>query len=46
VQAVGRGGDAVLFQQGVEGDEQVQIHMHQGNSWAYKSALAIIEEAF
>jgi hypothetical protein len=44
VHAVGRRGDAVLFEQGVEGDQQVQIHMHQSNFSPYISALEIIDQ--
>jgi hypothetical protein len=46
MQPVGRRGDAVLLQQRVQRDQQIQVHMHQGNWWAYKSALAIMSAGF
>ena len=42
VQPVGGRRDAVLLQQRVERDQQIQIHMHQGNGRPYKSALEIM----
>jgi ribosomal protein S18 acetylase RimI-like enzyme len=41
VQAFGRRGDAILFQQGVQHDQKVQIHVHHGNS-SYRNSASDI----